>query len=77
MRYFFHIDDRVAQTEDRVGAEFRELKEVRREAHRILAEIAGHELNADGQKVSVDVQVASGEWVYRATLTITGVSNHE
>jgi hypothetical protein len=75
MRYYFHVDDCVSQTEDREGTELRDLTEVRREAHRILAEIAGHELDADGQKVSVDVRVSTGECVYRATLTITGGGN--
>ena len=74
-RFFFDIHDDTGSHIDADGHEFGSLDQVRKEAQRLLPDIARHELPEDGDRRSYVVLVRdeNGQPVYSATLTYAGV----
>jgi hypothetical protein len=74
-RYFFHILGDGPDTRDNQGVELASLNHVRREAMRVLPEIARDEVPRDGDHQSFTVLVTDerDHPVYTATLTFAGI----
>ncbi len=72
--YYFDIHDGEHDTRDEEGSEFAELDAVRREAIRILPDIAREVMPNDGDRrdVIVDVRNGTGMVIYTATLSLIG-----
>lgn len=73
-RFFFDTHDDQNKQVDDTGHELSSMEQVRREAQRLLPEIAYHEIPADGDHRSflVLVRNESGRTVYTAALNYQG-----
>ena len=72
--YFFDIYDDNGSQIDTVGAEFTGSEAIRREAQRLLPDIARNEISEDGDRRAFAVMVRNEARrnIYSATLTYTG-----
>jgi hypothetical protein len=73
-RYFFDISDGGPKRDD-VGTECADLDVVRKQAMRTLPDIAGDELQKNGDRHTFTVLVTDedGQPIYAGTLTYTGL----
>ena len=67
--FYFDIDNSVTGTADKAGQALPDLEAVRKEAHRLLPDVAPDVILEDGDRhqLTVDVWDAAGEFVYTAT----------
>ncbi len=74
-RYFFDIYDDKEPQIDTDGVEFASLEAVRKEAQRLLPDVARSEIPEDGDRRSfvVVVRDETHHSIYAATLTYTGL----
>lgn len=74
-RYFFDIHDDQGRHHDEEGTDLAGPEEARKEARRILPDIARHDVAGDGDRRSFVVMVRdeAGRPVYSATLSYAGL----